>query len=1041
MRRSVFSLLLLATTSFAPALLAQPAATRVPTGFEPDLSQPIDADATARIKRYTTAPEFNSPLTDYLPSSTTVPAPQSVLGDVAGAPGILPYVADVHRYFRALAAASPRVEVISIGTSEEGRERIAVLISSEANIEKVEENRTRLAQLADPRSIGLDDARAAKIIAASVPVYYITGAIHSPETGSPTALMELAYRLAVDESPYIRNIRENLVTMITPVVEVDGRDRMVDIYRWHLAHPKSDIPNLTYWGHYVAHDNNRDGMGLTLSLSRNVLDNYVAWHAQVLHDLHESVPFLYDNTVGDGPYNAWVDPLLTNEWQLFGWSNVAELTKFGMPGVFTHGDFDTWSPGYLMFMAAMHNGISRLYETFGNGGADTEVRELGPDEYSRTWYRQDPPWPRVEWSQRNNNNYMQSGLLVSLAFAAENRNQLLTNFWAKSKRSIQKPEREGPSAWVLPADDPRPEAQAELLRVLALQHVEVSRLAQPFTVKLSPPPADTANGKSAEGEAGASAAVDPARKSPPTERLLPAGSYVVRMDQPYCRIADALLDHQYWSPDDPQRHPYDDTGWSFAELFDVEALRIVDAKVLDAPMERLSDPVHLPGGVSGTGPVFLVANHGADALVALRYAIDRDAASGTATVEAATELFHAQGRDFPSGSWIVTGVDRELLQRDAARLGLSVVAADRPEVGTRPVGRPRIALLHSWIDTQTEGWWRQRLDLLGIPYDYISTQDVAARDDLGASYDVVLFPPVGVRNPQAIVTGMPMWGDPMPWKVTPETPNLGTTDETDDQRPGLGFAGLEHLQRFVEGGGLLVAVEDTASLMIRNGLTTGVRVADAGALKVVGTILDARFPEPASPVAAGYGERLSVYSANGMSFELSRLASGGFQSDDEPGRPTGRGGAHDIDTPQGRHYPAAPAPPKAERWESLPLTGEQRRQNPDVIPENLLPHTLVRFGDAGDLLVSGLLDHGGELARRAAVVDSPRGKGHILLFAINPIWRGSTIGSHPLVWNAILAFDHLGIPAKVAGPASPVAPTSPATPIPPTPPTPSTTSR
>ena len=433
MRRFALAVLLSAA-ALAP-LAAQP---RIPAGLNPDLHQPIDADYTARIRKYTTAPELNSPLTDYLPASKTVPAPSAVLGDVSGAPGILPYTADVNRYFRMLAAASPRVRVISIGLSEEGRERIAVAVSSEKNLEQQPANDARLAQLADPRLLKLDDQRAEPLITASVPVYYITGTIHSPETGAPTALMELAYRLAVDESPYIRSIRDNVITLITPVVEVDGRDRMVDVYRWHLAHPKATQPRLTYWGHYVAHDNNRDAMGLTLSLSRQVLDTYLGWHAQVLHDLHESVPFLYDNTVGDGPYNAWVDPLLTNEWQLFGWMNVAQMTKLGMPGVFTHGDFDTWSPGYLMFMAAMHNGISRLYETFGNGGADTEQREISPDEASRTWYRQDPPYRSVSWSQRNNNNYEQTGLLVSLAFVAENRDLLLRNFWEKSKRSILK---------------------------------------------------------------------------------------------------------------------------------------------------------------------------------------------------------------------------------------------------------------------------------------------------------------------------------------------------------------------------------------------------------------------------------------------------------------------------------------------------------------------------------------------------------------------------------------------------------------------------
>ncbi len=272
---------------------------------------------------------------------------------------------------------------------------IAVAVSSEENLKHLDENRAKLAKLADPRTIKFDDAEADKIVDQVVPVYYITGTIHSTETGAPTALMELAYRIAVDESPYIKEIRDRVITLITPVVEVDGRDRMVDLYKWHLAHPKDNWPGLIYWGKYVAHDNNRDAMGVTLKLTENVLNTFVDWDAQVLHDLHESVPYLYDNTAGDGPFNAWVDPILTNEWEMLGWRNVADMTKLGMPGVFTHGTFDTWSPGYLMFIAAMHNGISRLYETFGNGGADTIVRTLTPNEYDRTWYRQDPPMPRT----------------------------------------------------------------------------------------------------------------------------------------------------------------------------------------------------------------------------------------------------------------------------------------------------------------------------------------------------------------------------------------------------------------------------------------------------------------------------------------------------------------------------------------------------------------------------------------------------------------------------------------------------------------------
>ena len=243
-------------------------------GYSRDNNQAVDQEYTKKITEYTTEKFFNSPLTDYLPASPNVPTPQAVIGDIAGAPGKLPYAEDVYKYMRMLEKATPRVKVFSIGTTEEGREMIAVAVASEALMAKLDENKARLAKLADPRTINMDDAEADKLVEQSFPIYYITGTIHSTETGAPTALMELAYRLAVDDSPYIKSIRDNMVTLITPVVEVDGRDRMVDLYKWHLAHPNENYPNLVYWGHYVAHDNNRDAMGLSLKLTKNVLNTF-----------------------------------------------------------------------------------------------------------------------------------------------------------------------------------------------------------------------------------------------------------------------------------------------------------------------------------------------------------------------------------------------------------------------------------------------------------------------------------------------------------------------------------------------------------------------------------------------------------------------------------------------------------------------------------------------------------------------------------------------------------------------------------------------
>jgi hypothetical protein len=993
------------------ALLVCTAALAIHAQSKPgrDPNQAIDEEYTKKIREYTTEPFFNSPLTDYLPASPNVPTPKAVLGDVAGAPGKLPYAEEVYSYMRLLEKASPRVKVFSIGKTEEGREMIAVAVASESLLAKLDDNRARLTKLADPRTINLDDTEADRLIDQSFPIYYITGTIHSVETGAPTALMELAYRLAVDESPYIKSIRDRMVTLITPVVEVDGRNRMVDIYKWHLAHPNENWPSLLYWGHYVAHDNNRDAIGLSLNLTRNVLNTYLAWKPQVLHDLHESVPYLYDNTVGDGPYNAWVDPILTDEWQMIGWNNVSEMTKFGMPGVFAHGNFDTWSPGYLMFIAATHNGISRLYETFGNGGADTLERTLSPAEYQRTWYKQNPPLPKARWSQRNNNNYEQTGLLTSLYYFSNNTKLFLRNFYLKSKRSVLKPKNEGPAAYVFPSDDPRLGNQATLLRLLQAQGCEIQRATAPFTVAVRKKAARPGTGARAAGTATPAPSSSPAKPADTEPRTFPAGSYLVRMDQPYSRIADALLDYQYWAPNDPQTDIYDDTAWTMGELANLEVVRVTDTKVLDAAMERVSGEVHSAGAVNNSGSVYLI-NHNADnTLATLRYRLKNVA------MEAAEEPFEAGGHKFNRGSFIIRKAAAEELQRAASDLGIQVFAVtEAPVVKTHPVKAARVAVMHTWLSTQDEGWWRIAFDQMQVPFTYISTQNAAKDADLRSKYDVIIFAPVG-RGAAAIINGLPMYGNPLPWKATTLTPNLGKTDETDDMRPGLGWAGLMNLQKFVSSGGLLITADDTSDFAVTYNFTPGVATGRAQRLRAVGDILRMKSVDAASPIAYGYGDSLAMYCSNGPIFNISNTLGGGGGGRRGGGsqRATGRGTQDDPDTVQGRPPAEAPEMPRAEVWQALPLTDEQRRNNGGIIPPTMRPRVVLRYADMRELFVSGLLDGGDEIAQHPAVIDAPYGNGHVVLFSTNPFWRGQTAGSYFLVFNAILNFDNLNAGRKV----------------------------
>jgi hypothetical protein len=485
------------------------------------------------------------------------------------------------------------------------------------------------------------------------------------------------------------------------------------------------------------------------------------------------------------------------------------------------------------------------------------------------------------------------------------------------------------------------------------------------------------------------------------------------MDQPYSRIADALLDYQYWSPNDPQKTPYDDTGWTFPENFDVQSVRVVDPAVLSVPMEPVTGEIRAPGGVTGSGSVFVINNNGDNALTTLRYRFK------AADFQAAEEPFEAAGKSFVRGSYIVRNVSQGDLDKAGREMGVTAYAvASAPSVKMHPARAARVAILHTWTSTQTEGWWRQAFDVAHIPFSYISVQDVAKDPNLNAKYDVILFPPSG--NAQSIVQGMPMWRNPMPWKQTALTPNMGVWGQTDDIRPGLGLEGVQNIQNFVARGGLLVGVSSTADFAISYGLADGVSTNRTGRGKIVGSLLRTRIVDDASPLVYGVSDSLAVYSEDGESFSISNTRGGrggGRFGGGEATRATGRGTIDDPDVVQGRPQLAArnmaPVEPTVEPWQATPITDEQLRNPLSIIPPDQRPRVAIRFTDQRDLLVSGLLDGGGDVAQKPVVVDVPMQKGHVVLFANNPIYRGETLGAYPLVFNAILNFDNLNAGRKL----------------------------
>ncbi len=193
-----------------------------------DPKQTQDEDFAKAYKEWTGAPMFGSPLVDHLPKVAGIPMPKDVLGYHIGAPRTLTYYENILKYYRALAAATPRVRVETIGKSDENRELVVVWVSSDDNIKNLQQNRDNLARLADPR--GVPDTAVRQLIATTKPHYHFIGGLHSGEFGPPEMLMELVYRLATETSPYISMIRDNVIVSVTPVADADGRDRNVDLF-------------------------------------------------------------------------------------------------------------------------------------------------------------------------------------------------------------------------------------------------------------------------------------------------------------------------------------------------------------------------------------------------------------------------------------------------------------------------------------------------------------------------------------------------------------------------------------------------------------------------------------------------------------------------------------------------------------------------------------------------------------------------------------------------------------------------------------------
>jgi 8-oxo-dGTP pyrophosphatase MutT (NUDIX family) len=983
-----------------------------------DPNQPQDEEFARLVREWTTESFYLSPLVDHLPKVPGVPTPKDVLGYHIGQPETLTYYADALRYYRALEHALPnRVTVETIGRSDEDRELVVVWISSDENMRNLQQNRDRLAKVADPR--GLSEAEVKELIANTKPQYHLIGGLHSGETGPSEMLIELAYRLATETSPLISQIRDNVYVSITPQADPDGRDRNVDWFYRGLEQSRETGPPtgggrggaaLPYWGKYVFHDNNRD-INLSQVSMRALVDWYFTAYPPIMHDLHESLALLYSYS-GAAPQNPNLDPILFAELPFFSNFELAQMTKYGMPGVYTHAFMDGWSPGYLGSVAYNHNGMMRMYET--QSGNDTHFRAQQARQGTGAPSRDSGQAPSRDSGQAPSTGSGQAaagGATASSAGAGQ----------ASSTGAGQAPAGRGRGGRGAAA----PAQTRDAAETPAPQAVQGGRgAATPSTGSgQAGPPTGRGGGQPREWYRGIpvppGAAASFSRRNNTnymqtgvlsalqltsmfpnlvvenfyrkTQNALDAGKndaphgYVIPVQRDMTRVATLVnllrvqrievgeasraftigeatypagsfvvkRDQPYGrlaknllerqDYPDPNLRTYDDSGWTMGLALNVEVKEIADKAILDVAVTPV-EGARPAGRVAGSGNAGIaVAHYGSTNMIALRYRL-RDVPMRTASA-----AFTAGGVEFPAGSLIVSDAAHAGAVRAAIEeLGLTAAALTSvPAVAMHDADPPRIAIYSSWDrSTQEIGWVRFTFDQFGVPYDLIY-KERPRQGSLRADYDVIVMPTQTLTR-QAVFA--PPAARPVPYMRDEKYKFLGMYGESPDITGGMGGEGVDAFAKFLDGGGTLITLGNASRFPTEFGFARSVDASGSTSATFYAPrpLVEAEILRPEHPVFYGYTEtRIPVKYLGGPLMSVAQGDSGSV---------------------------------------------------------------LGRYVGGEAAVLSGLMRGADEIRERPFAIDVPggfTGRGRVVLFANNPIYRWQNHGEFNMVFNAILNWNDL----------------------------------
>ena len=773
-------------------------------------------------------------------ASAQIISPEEAIGFPVGADYKLARWETITGYLRSLAASSDRVSFEERGKTTEGLDFVLVLISSPENLANLDRHKAIQKKLANPQEHDMTElerlAREGKV------VVMISCNIHSTEIASSQMSMELAYQLATENTPKIKEILENTILLLIPSANPDGLNMVVDWYEHTVNTPYEGARMPWLYHKYTGHDNNRDWFMLTqveTQLVTQIL--YEEWFPQVVYDVHQMgnrgarfviPPYFH-------PVNPNIPPLLQRELSLIGAQMALDLTSQGFTGVLSNAVYDTWWHGGFRTVPYRHNMIGILTEAASVNIASPVFQprsslwghRRGLSEYAQQTNFPEP-WPGGWWRMRDIIEYEEAAAYSILSIVARQREMFLTNFYKMGLDAVEKGKGEPPRAFLVPTDQRDLNTALKMLEILQRGGVKIHRANMNFT---------------ADGVE------------------YPAGTYVVSMVQPFRAHAKDLLEVQNYpqripAPGAPPERPYDIAGWTLPLQMGVKVIKVVNAFAADLMLVE-----EIP---KATGKLHVDVIDFQDAVVyALRNQSNLETVVLNRLLQEDKYTIYQQQKEtawndlhLPRGAIIlksarIPGSDSAELRDLAESLGVEIYALNQRVVDLKAeLRQPRLGLYKPWVANMDEGWTRWVLETHEFPYRNLTDAEIRA-GDLAEWYDAIILPDMRASR---MIKGHAEGSLP------PEY--VG----------GMGLEGVANLRTFVEQGGTLICLNWATEVPMKH---FGLEITDAlesnqsNSQKSVGTqffcpgSLLRVFVETSHPIGYGLDREMAVFFKLGPAFE------------------------------------------------------------------------------------------------------------------------------------------------------------------------------